>query len=111
MGYDPARPRRLSASTPDTCRKGRTGTVRTAIFSTYPPRACGIGTFSFDLRSSLLEVRGVEEASVVVVVDEPSSPQRPELLATVSTGVRGDYVRAARLLARLDIDVILLEHE
>ena len=50
-------------------------------------------------------------SSALVVVDEPSSPQRPELLATVSQGVRGDYVRAARLLGRLDVDVVLLQHE
>jgi len=85
--------------------------VRTALFSTYPPRACGIGTFAHDVRSSLLGVRGIEEVSAVVVVDEPSSPQRPEVLATVSQGVRGDYIRAARLLGRLDIDVVLLQHE
>jgi glycosyltransferase involved in cell wall biosynthesis len=85
--------------------------VRTAIFSTYPPRACGIGTFSFDVRAALLEVGGIDDVSSVVVVDEPSSPQRPEILATVSQGVRGDYVRAARLLGRLEIDVVLLQHE
>jgi len=80
--------------------------VRIAIFSTYPPRACGIGTFSFDVRAALLEVGGIDDVSSVVVVDEPSSPQRPEILATVSQGVRRDYVRAARLLGRLDIDVV-----
>ena len=85
--------------------------MRTAIFSTYPPRACGIGTFSSDVRASLLGVKGIEDVSCVVVVDEPSSPQHPEILATVSQGVRGDYVRAARLLGRLDIDVVLLQHE
>ena len=85
--------------------------MRTAIFSTYPPRACGIGTFSFDVRTSLLACAGCGDVGAVVVVDEPSSPQRPEVLATVSQGVRGDYVRAARLLGRLDIDVVLLQHE
>ncbi len=85
--------------------------MRTAIFSTYPPRACGIGTFSFDVRAALLGVPGIDEVSAVVVVDEPSSPQRQGLLATVAQGIRGDYVRAARLLGRLDIDVVLLEHE
>jgi glycosyltransferase involved in cell wall biosynthesis len=85
--------------------------LRAAIFSTYPPRACGIGTFSFDVRSALLDVVGIDDVSPVVVVDEPSSPQRSELLATVSQGARGDYVRAARLLSRLDIDVVLLQHE
>jgi len=85
--------------------------VRTAIFSTYPPRACGIGTFAFDVRTSLLATRGVESVGVVAIVDEASSPQRHDVFATVSQAVRGDYVRAARLLGRLDIDVVLLQHE
>lgn len=89
----------------------RARVLRAAIFSTYPPRACGIGTFSFDVRSALLDVPGIESVSPVVVVDEPSSPQGSELLATVSQEVRGDYGRAARLLDRLDIDVVLLQHE
>jgi glycosyltransferase involved in cell wall biosynthesis len=85
--------------------------VRTAIFSTYPPRACGIGTFSFDVRKSLLDVRDVDDVSALVVLDEPSSPQRPEILQTISQGARGDYVRAARALGRTDVNVVLLEHE
>ena len=85
--------------------------MRTAIFSTYPPRACGIGTFAFDVRTSLLMVPDVRSVGIVAVVDEASSPQRPDVLATVSQAVRGDYVRAARLLGRLDVDVVLLQHE
>jgi glycosyltransferase involved in cell wall biosynthesis len=85
--------------------------VRTAIFSTFPPRACGIGTFSFDIREGLRDVPDVEEVSQIVVVDEPSSPQRPDILRTVSQGARGDYVRAARELARTNVDVVLLQHE
>jgi glycosyltransferase involved in cell wall biosynthesis len=85
--------------------------LRTAIFSTYPPRACGIGTFAFDVRTALLGVADVDDVSALVVVDDPSSPQRPEILQTISQGARGDYVRAARTLARLDIDVVLLQHE
>jgi len=85
--------------------------VRTAIFSTYPPRPCGIGTFAFDVRTSLLAIPGVKSVGAVAIVDEASSPQRHDVLATVSQGVRGDYVRAARLLGRLDVDVVLLQHE
>ncbi len=85
--------------------------MRTAILSTYPPRACGIGTFSFDVRAALLGVANVDDVSALVVVDEPSSPQRPEILRTVSQGARGDYVRAARMLGRTDLDVVLLQHE
>ena len=85
--------------------------MRTAIVSTYPPRACGIGTFAADVRSTLLGVDGVERVDFVAIVNEPSRPQRRGLLSTIGQAVRGDYVRTARMLSRLDIDAVLLQHE
>ena len=85
--------------------------MRTAIVSTYPPRACGIGTFAADLRATLLESAGVQSVELVAVVNAPSSPQQHDLLATIVQEVRGDYIRTARMLGRLDVDVVLLEHE
>ncbi len=85
--------------------------MRVAIVSTYPPRACGIGTFAADLRGTIFGVDGVDGVDLVAVVNEPSSPQRRGLLATVAQSVRGDYVRTARMLGRLDVDVVLLQHE
>ena len=63
------------------------------------------------MRAALLGVDGVERADKVVVVNEPSRPQRPGLVATIVQAVRGDYMRAARMLGRLDVDVVLLQHE
>lgn len=85
--------------------------MRAAVVSTFPPRACGIGTFAADLRAALGGVDDIESVGKVVVVDDPSRPQRPGVVATISQGTRGDYVRAARILARRDVDVVLLEHE
>ena len=85
--------------------------MRIALVSTYPPRPCGIGAFAADVRGALLGVGDVDRAEGVVVVNEPSRPQRPGLLATIVQEVRGDYTRAARILDRLDVDVILLQHE
>ena len=56
-------------------------------------------------------VDGVESAELVAVLNEPSSPQRRSVLGTIAQAVRGDYVRTARMLGRLDVDVVLLQHE
>jgi glycosyltransferase involved in cell wall biosynthesis len=85
--------------------------MRAAIVSTYPPRACGIGTFAADVRAALTGVEGIDRTDLVAVVNEPSSPQRRGLLGTIGQGVRDDYVRSARMLGRLDVDVVLLQHE
>ena len=85
--------------------------MRTAIVSTYPPRAGGIGTFATDVRATLLGVDCIGRADLVAVVNEPSSPQRRGALATTAQNVRGDYVRTARILGRLDVDVVLPQHE
>jgi len=85
--------------------------LRTAIVSTYPPRACGIGAFAADVRAALLDLDGIDRVEKVVIVNEPSRPQRPGLTATIAQAVRGDYVRAARILGHLDVDVVLLQHE
>jgi glycosyltransferase involved in cell wall biosynthesis len=92
-------------------KEGRGQRLRTAIVSTYPPRACGIGAFAADVRGALLGVDGIDRVEKVVIVNEPSRPQRPGLVATIAQAVRGDYVRAARILGRLDVDVVLLQHE
>jgi glycosyltransferase involved in cell wall biosynthesis len=85
--------------------------LRTAIVSTYPPRSCGIGTFAADVRATLLGVADIEQVDVVAVLNEPSRPQRRALLSTIGQAVRGDYIRTARMLGRLDVDVVLLQHE
>jgi len=85
--------------------------MRAAIVSTYPPRACGIGAFAADSRIALMGLDEIEAVAKVVVVDDPSRPQRPGVVATISQGTRGDYVRAARILGRHDVDVVLLQHE
>ena len=63
------------------------------------------------MRGALLGVAGVDRVDRVVVVNEPSRPQRQGLVATIFQAVRGDYTRAARILDRMDLDVILLQHE
>src|SRR5581483_1472754 len=43
-------------------KRARRASVRTAIVSTFPPRACGIGTFAADLRGTLVGAGTVDVA-------------------------------------------------
>jgi glycosyltransferase involved in cell wall biosynthesis len=72
---------------------------------------CGIGAFAADLRQTLIEVAGVDDVAVVPIVNEPSRPQRGGPISMIGQPVRGDYIRAARTLGRLNVDAVLLQHE
>ena len=85
--------------------------MRVAILSTFPPRHCGIATFAADLHSSLCAVSGVDDVEVVAVSDADAHVDSAPVVATVTKGVRGDYCRAARLLGRLGVDVVIIQHE
>jgi glycosyltransferase involved in cell wall biosynthesis len=85
--------------------------MRIAIVSTYPPRPCGIGTFSRDLRSALLAADDSVDVDVVSIVRESSGPGEPEVVAAIHQDVRSDYAAVARTLTSRGTDVVLIEHE
>lgn len=85
--------------------------MRVAVVSTYPPRACGIGTFTSDLRSAFEESDPSADVDIVAVVREKSQGQAPEVVEVIYQDVHGDYAAAARTLASRGTDVVLLEHE
>ncbi len=84
--------------------------MRVAIVSTYPPRACGIGTFSHDLREALVATPGVSAVDIAAIVrEEGGNP--PEVVACIHQEQRGDYAATARSLERRGADVVLIQHE
>ena len=85
--------------------------MRVAIVSTYPPRPCGIGTFSRDLRAALLEADESTDVDVVAIVREGHAPVQPEVVAAIHQDVRSDYAAVARTLTSRGTDVVLVEHE
>jgi glycosyltransferase involved in cell wall biosynthesis len=85
--------------------------VRVAIVSTYPPRPCGIGIFSRDLRAALRQTDPSLKVDVVPIVRETGRSDGPEVVTLVHQDVRSDYVAAARVLDGRDTDVVLVEHE
>jgi glycosyltransferase involved in cell wall biosynthesis len=86
-------------------------TTRIALVSTYPPRPCGIGTFSRDLRSALLEADPTIEVDVLSIIRDHHAIQEPEVLSVIRQDVRADYVAIPALLDGRGTDVVLIEHE
>lgn len=89
----------------------RRAAMRVAILSTYPPRPCGIGTFSYDLRSSMTGGGLDVEVGLVSLVRDPSTSSAPEVFSVVRQDVRADYLAVPDLLDAQDVDVVLIEHE
>ena len=87
------------------------GTVRVGVVSTYPPRACGIGTFSRDLREALLLADSIAAVDLVAIVRDDDVDQAPEVVARIHQDERGDYAAAANVLERRGDDVVVIQHE
>jgi glycosyltransferase involved in cell wall biosynthesis len=85
--------------------------VRVAVVTTYPPRPCGIGIFSHDLRAAMSEADPSTAIDIVSIVRDPVQPRAPEVVAAIRQDVRSDYAAVARTLTSRGTDVVLIEHE
>lgn len=119
LSYSGPRARPFSGSVPMTNGAGMNGdarmsgerTMRVGVVSTYPPRPCGIGTFSRDLREALLGADGVSGVDLVAIVREDDVEQASEVVTRIHQDQRGDYTAAARVLERRGEDVVVIQHE
>lgn len=79
--------------------------ARTAFVSTYPPRRCGIATFTSDLG----RVMGDREI-VAIHPPEQAAPYPLEVHHRIRRDEPGDYTRTARSLGGC-VDVVAIQHE
>ncbi|MDQ1709159.1 MAG: hypothetical protein QOG49_544 [Frankiaceae bacterium] len=85
--------------------------MRAALISTYPPRPCGIATFSRDLLVALEAASGDIDVDIVSIVRNVAQHDDAEVVARIRQDVRADYPAAARALAGRGADVVVIEHE
>ena len=91
--------------------------VDVCFVGTYPPRQCGIGTFTHDLGQSIAQLQGenvgVGETVRVVALSNRGGAYNygPEVQFEIRSQHRMDYHRAADFLDLSSADVISLQHE
>jgi len=80
--------------------------ARIALVSSYPPRRCGIATFSADLGRAL----GNREIVALRGPGEAIAAHHP-VHHVIRTDVRYDYARAARALGDCGVSAVSVQHE
>jgi glycosyltransferase involved in cell wall biosynthesis len=89
--------------------------MKIANISTYPPRVCGIGTFTQNLLHSIVKTGGHETNDtgfVVAISDhEQDYPYGPEVKLTIQQEQQADYLEAANFINLSGADYCILEHE
>jgi glycosyltransferase involved in cell wall biosynthesis len=87
-------------------------TSKVAIVGDYPPRKCGIATFTNDLRAALNKAEPDWQCTVVSVTDPGSNYNYPpEVRFEIPEPDVPSYLRAADFLNLSHADVLCLQHE
>lgn len=87
--------------------------MKLAYIGTYPPRECGIGTFTQNLADSMLtKGSGVDEIMVVAINDHNLKYKYPpEVKLSIDQQQQSDYLKAADFINESGADACILEHE
>ncbi|MBW2648739.1 MAG: glycosyltransferase family 4 protein, partial [Deltaproteobacteria bacterium] len=85
--------------------------IKIACIGNYPPRECGIATFTRDLVESM-ERTDRAECSVVAINDHDQDYPYPEKVShVIRQNHQRDYLKAVKFINYSDADVCVLEHE
>ncbi len=90
--------------------------MKIIVISTYPPRKCGIATFSENLVNSLIkasELSGTDlEVEVIAMNDNGKQYNYPDLVkVTITESNKASYVKAANYINNSGAHLCLLQHE
>ena len=103
-----------------------TRTLRTAFVGTYPPRQCGIATFTRDLATAVVQEPGSPERAIwtkptpigrqpatadIVALDHEQRDFPAEVRFRLDPDRPADYLGVADQLNRAGYDVVSLQHE
>ena len=94
----------------EACMKG---TIKVLFITTYPPRTCGIGTFTRDLTSSLKrQTDGITpHIAAIDISDDDGIEYGDEVVCRVSNCRAGAYAHVAAKVNASDYDAVCVQHE
>jgi hypothetical protein len=85
---------------------------RVVFISTFPPRRCGIATFTSDLIGSIVTAAPHEfEPLVVTLRADNSLRYNDPVKFEIRQNVRSDYICAADYINFSHVDVVSVQHE
>lgn len=84
--------------------------AKIVFLTTYPPRECGIATFSQDLIRALKKINSGFNINVIAINDNHYDYQE-EVVYEINQHNRSDYRQLARKLNDSDVDILVVEHE
>lgn len=85
-------------------------TMNIAFLSTYPPRECGLATFTQDL---IKQLDGIHSAgrNRIIAVSNGSLRYDDEVMMELTQDDRSSYIQTADKLNNSDIELLVIEHE
>jgi glycosyltransferase involved in cell wall biosynthesis len=85
---------------------------KVAFLGDYPPRQCGIATFTRDLRESVVAANPEWNCPVIAVSDRPGAyAYPPDVRFEIPQPDVASYVRAANFLNLAHMDALCVQHE
>jgi len=81
-----------------------------AFLSTYPPRECGLATFTQDLVTAIDSI-GIIDTNVIAINNIVNSAYDSKVIAEIGQHEQNDYLKLAKKLNASDIDLLVIEHE
>ncbi|MGB8967041.1 MAG: glycosyltransferase family 4 protein [Candidatus Cybelea sp.] len=85
---------------------------RVLFLGSYPPRECGIATFTKDMVDAYDRAFG--DSTPVIAIDEPGAEVRrypPEVVARIAEQDRASYTAAAEFVNSYPVELVNIQHE
>lgn len=85
--------------------------MKIAYISTYPPKQCGIATFTQDLKNAIADNENIVQHIFAIADDNDDHPNDSEVVFIIKRNHIEDYYDAAQFINQQAYDFVIIEHE